>query len=75
MALPEGPTPDQNPDDRLPRPIIPASLKQAFAAAVLPYSTEEWGRLNAKEQAAAVYGEMRRLDAAAILATSPDTTE
>jgi hypothetical protein len=75
MALPEGPTPDQKPDDRLPRQIIPTSLEQSFAAAILQYSTAEWGRLNPKEQAAAVYGEMRRLDADAVVATLADTTE
>jgi hypothetical protein len=53
----------------------PATLQEAFEAAISRYSTADWGRLNAKEQANAVYQEMRRLDAAATLEAQPVTTD
>ena len=53
----------------------PASLQEAFEAAISRYSTADWGRLNAKEQANAIYQEMRRLDAAATLAEPADPTD
>jgi hypothetical protein len=51
-----------------------SSFNEAYSSARSSYSDDQWDTLGVRTQTAAIYVEMRRLDAEAMRTARPDTT-
>ncbi len=48
------------------KPVVAVTFQQAFESVILRYSPETWQMLTPREHTAAIYREMRRMDAEAV---------